>query len=402
MPHNYISPLLQPSDKKIVLLILDGLGGLPMEVGGPTALEAAEAPNMDRLASEGNLGQIVPIRAGITPGSGPAHLALFGYDPLVYDIGRGALSAAGVGVDVHPGDVAARGNLCTLDANGSITDRRAGRISHEKAAPIVEILNTVEIPGVKTEVHQVKEYRVVVVMRGEELHPHLTDTDPQKTGVPPLPVRATDPDSERAAKLFNQWLKKAREALSDQPQANGVNLRGFATDPALPSYQDAYNLKAACIACYPMYRGVSKLVGMDVIHFEGSHPEDEFEAAKRIWDDYDFFFVHIKKTDSMGEDGNFDGKVKIIEGVDAALPALMELDPDVLLITGDHSTPAVMKSHSWHPVPFLLWAPETVLPDTQTQFGERACALGGLGTFPAVDTMSLALAHAGRLNKYGA
>lgn len=402
MPFDYLKPLLLPSDKKIVLLILDGLGGLPIEAGGPTALEAAEAPNLDRLASEASLGQTIPIRRGLTPGSGPAHLALFGYDPLVYDVGRGALSAAGIGVDVYPGDVAARGNLCSLDAEGNITDRRAGRISHEKAAPIVEILNNVQVPGVKTEVHQVKEYRVVVVMRGEGLDPRLTDTDPQKTGVPPLPTKATDPAAERTAELFNQWLEKARQALADQPQANGVNLRGFATDPALPSYQDAYNLKAACIAGYPMYRGVSKLVGMDVIEFEGSHPEDEFAAAKRIWDDYDFIFIHIKKTDSMGEDGNFDGKIKIIEELDTALPQLMGLKPDVLMVTGDHSTPARMKSHSWHPVPFMLWAPETALPDTQTKFGERACALGGLGTFPAIEAMSLALAHAERLNKYGA
>jgi 2,3-bisphosphoglycerate-independent phosphoglycerate mutase len=402
MPFDYLKPLLLPSDKKIVLLVLDGLGGLPMEAGGPTALEAAEAPNLDRLASEASLGQTIPIRRGLTPGSGPAHLALFGYDPLVYDVGRGALSAAGIGVDVNPGDVAARGNLCSLDADGNIIDRRAGRISHEKAAPIVEILNGVQVPGVKTEVHQVKEYRVVVVMRGEGLDPRLTDTDPQKTGVPPLPTKATDPAAERTAELFNQWLEKARQALVDQPQANGVNLRGFATDPALPSYQDAYHLKAACIAGYPMYRGVSKLVGMDVIEVKGSHPEDEFEAAKRIWNEYDFLFIHIKKTDSMGEDGNFDGKIKIIEELDAALPQLMALNPDVLMVTGDHATPARMKSHSWHPVPFLLWAPETALPDTQTKFGERACALGGLGTFPAIEAMSLALAHAQRLNKYGA
>jgi 2,3-bisphosphoglycerate-independent phosphoglycerate mutase len=305
-------------------------------------------------------------------------------------------------LDVKPGDVAARGNFCTLDANGNITDRRAGRISNEVAAPLVERLQKVQIPGVETEVRQVKEYRFTVVMRGEGLNPSLKDTDPQKTGVPPLPVTASDPAAEKAAELFNQWVAKAREALADHPQANGLTLRGFATDPELQTYKDAYGLKAACVAVYPMYRGVSKLVGMDVIEFAGEYPQDEFAAVKANWNAYDFFFVHIKKTDSMGEDGNFDGKVKIIEGVDAALPDLLALKPDVLMITGDHSTPALMKSHSWHPVPFLIWAPTTHLPDNQTQFGERACAQGGLGTFPAVECMSQALAHAGRLTKYGA
>ncbi len=402
MPYDYLPQLLQPSDSKIVLLILDGLGGLPIQAGGPTALEAAATPNMDQLAFEGTLGQTIPIRAGITPGSGPAHLALFGYDPLVFEVGRGALSAAGVGLDVNPGDVAARGNFCSLDADGLITDRRAGRISSDVAAPLVEKLNTIEIPGVEIEVKQVKEYRFTIVMRGEGLSPNLKDTDPQKTGVPTLPVQPEDKASERAAELFNQWIAKAREVLAGEPQANGLTLRGFATDPQLQSYKDAYGLKGACVAVYPMYRGVSKLVGMDVIHFDGEYPEDEFAAVKKAWDDYDFFFIHIKKTDSMGEDGNFKGKSKIIESVDAALPKLLDLNPDVLIITGDHSTPALMKSHSWHPVPLLLWAPKTHLPDNQTQFGERACSQGGLGTFPAVDMMSQALAHAGRLNKYGA
>ena len=402
MPYDYLPKLLQPSGSKIVLLILDGLGGLPIQAGGPTALEAAATPNMDRLASEGTLGQTIPIRAGITPGSGPAHLALFGYDPLVFEVGRGALEANGVGLDVRLGDVAARGNFCTLDENGLISDRRAGRISSAEAIPAIERLQNIQIPGVELEVRQVKEYRFAVVMRGEGLHPHLNDTDPQRTGAAALKIQAQQPKAERAAILFNQWVAEALKVLSDQPKANGVTLRGFATDPGLPSYAEAYGLKAACVAVYPMYRGVSKLVGMDVIQFDGEYPKDEFAAVKKVWDDYDFFFIHIKKTDSMGEDGNFEGKAKIIESVDKDLPKLLGLNPAVLIITGDHSTPAKLKSHSWHPVPLLLWAPATHLPDSQTQFGERACAQGGLGTFPAVDTMSQALAHAGRLNKYGA
>jgi 2,3-bisphosphoglycerate-independent phosphoglycerate mutase len=402
MPHNYLSRLIQPAESKIILLILDGLGGLPETKGGLTELETAHTPNLDKLASDGSLGLSIPIKPGITPGSGPAHLALFGYDPLVHDVGRGALSAAGVGVKIKPGDIAARGNFCTLNAEGKIIDRRAGRLPNEESAPVVEILNDIQVEGVEVEVLQVKEYRFTIIMRGEGLNASLRDTDPQKVGVEPRPVIATNPEAERTADLFNKWIKCAREAIANQPKANGLTLRGFATDPELVSYEEAYGLRAACIAVYPMYKGVARLVGMDIIDFIGDHPEDEFSALTGKWHDYDFFFIHIKKTDSMGEDGNFEGKIKIIEEVDEALPILLSHHPDVLLITGDHSTPAVLKSHSWHPVPLLLWAPGMVLPDYESIFGERACARGALGTFPAVEIMSIALGHAGRLAKYGA
>lgn len=402
MPYKYLPPLLNSEGGKIVLLVMDGLGGMPIQPGGPTELEAANTPIMDRLASEGTLGQIITIQPGITPGSGPAHLALFGYDPLFYDIGRGALEASGVGIVVKKGDVAARGNFCTLDTDGNIVDRRAGRIPTEEALPIVDLLKTVKVAGVETEVKHVKEYRFAVVMRGDGLEPEIDDTDPQKTGVPPLSPKAKDPASERAAALYDKWISEARKVIHNQPKANGLTLRGFATHPGLPSYQEVYGLRSACVAVYPMYRGVSNLVGMDIIDFPGDQPVDEFSALKDIWNEYDFFFVHIKKTDSKGEDGDFTGKTHIIETVDAALPVLLDLKPDVLMITGDHSTPSKLKSHSWHPVPFLLWAPETARPDDQTSFGERVCAHGGFGTFSALDVMSLALAHARKLDKYGA
>ena len=402
MPADYLPPLLRPASTKIVLLIMDGLGGLPMEPDGLTELEAAHTPNMDRLARQGMVGLTIPIRPGITPGSGPAHLALFGYDPIKYEVGRGVLEACGIGMDIHPGDVAARGNFCTVDAGGNIVDRRAGRISSEEAAPLVERLQKITLPGVETEVRPVKEYRFAVIMRGAGLSPNIDDTDPQQTGVPPLEARALDEDSRRTAELFNQWIARAREVLAGQPSANCLTLRGFSTDPNLPTFKDSYGLKAACVSVYPMYKGVSKLVGMDIIQFGGEAPEDEFAAASQAWSDYDFFFIHVKKTDSKGEDGDFQGKARIIEGVDAALPKLLELMPDVLIITGDHSTPARMRTHSWHPVPLLLWAPATIRPDDQKRFGERACSHGGLGSFPATDAMPLALAHAGRLEKYGA
>jgi 2,3-bisphosphoglycerate-independent phosphoglycerate mutase len=402
MPFDYIPPLLRDSYTKIILLVLDGLGGLPVEAGGPTELEAAQTPQMDKLAAEGVLGQVTPIRTGITPGSGPAHLALFGYDPLEYEIGRGVLESVGVGLEVGLGDVAARGNFCTLDQDGNISDRRAGRIPSEEAIPLVERLKSVEVPGVTTEVRHVKEYRFAVVMRGDDLHPEIHDTDPQRTGVPPLPATAHSAAAEPTAQLFNQWISKANQVLADQPKANGLTLRGFSTDPRLPTFKESYGLNAAAISVYPMYKGVASLVGMQVIDFQGEAPEDEFSALKKAWDDYDFFFIHIKKTDSKGEDGDFEGKAKIIEGVDQALPQLLDLQPDVLLITGDHSTPARLKTHSWHPVPFLLWAPATARADDQNSFGERACGHGGLGDFPSTNTLPLALAHAGRLEKFGA
>lgn len=402
MPFDYIPHLLIKSTSKIVLLVMDGLGGLPMDTDGPTELEYAHTPNMDRLASQGMLGVTTPVRPGITPGSGPAHLALFGYDPIKYEIGRGVLESVGVGLHVNPGDVAARGNFCTLDRDGKIIDRRAGRIPSDESAPLVERLKEISLPDIETDVRQVKEYRFAVVMRGENLVPEIEDTDPQETGVPPLDPKPRDPSAQHTAELFKQWISQAQQILADNEKANGLTLRGFASDPNLPRFEDSYGLHPACISVYPMYKGVSRLVGMDVVKFDGETPEDEFGAVARVWDDYDFFFVHIKKTDSKGEDGDFEGKAKIIEGVDQALPHLLDLKPDVLIITGDHSTPARLRTHSWHPVPFLLWAPATVRPDDQTRFGERACVHGALSNFSAHDTIPLALAHAKRLEKFGA
>jgi 2,3-bisphosphoglycerate-independent phosphoglycerate mutase len=388
---------------KIVLLVLDGLGGLPVEPGGPTELEAAVTPNMDRLAREGSVGLSNPLGFGITPGSGPAHLALFGYDPYTYVIGRGVLEAFGIGMTVSMADVAARGNFCSLGENGLITDRRAGRISTEKGEQLCRLLSTIELPGVEVDVQEVKEHRFALVLRGAGLDPHLADTDPQQVGKAPLPVRALHREAEHTAKLIQAWVDQAGSILADHRPANGVTLRGFSSDPDLPKYADVYKLKAACVAVYPMYRGVSQLVGMDVLPSD-SHdtPVDELDRVAAAWDGYDFFFVHIKYTDSRGEDGDFAAKVDVIEQVDAALPRLLDLKPDVLVLTGDHSTPSKMRSHSWHPVPTLLWAPETHRPDSAQAFGETECLKGSLGIFPATELMPLALAHAGRLSKFGA
>lgn len=395
--------LAAPHGGKIVFLVMDGLGGLPREQGGLTELETATTPNMDRLAKEGSLGLSIPVARGVTPGSGPAHLALFGYDAVEYEVGRGVLSAFGVGLPMGPNDVAARGNFCTVDADGLITDRRAGRIPTEIGEQMVDLLRGIEIPGVDIDIKIVKEYRFVIVLRGEGLDGAIADTDPQETGVAPLPAKAKTAAAEHTAALVNQWIASAREVLSGQHPANMLTLRGFAMDPNLPKMQDVYKLNPACVAVYPMYKGVSKLVGMEIVE-TGAHDttEDEFRKVGEALKDHDFVFCHVKYTDSRGEDGNFDAKVRVIEEVDRALPILLDARPDVLVITGDHSTPAAYKAHSWHPVPTLLWAPGTHMTDRAKAFGERECINGALGQFPAPDLMPIALGHAQRLDKFGA
>jgi 2,3-bisphosphoglycerate-independent phosphoglycerate mutase len=390
---------------KIVHLVMDGLGGLPRESDGLTELEAAHTPNLDALAARSQLGLAVPVAHGVTPGSGPAHLSLFGYDPLVYDIGRGVLEALGIDFDLQPEDVAARGNFCTIDDEGLITDRRAGRIPTEASRKLVDLLRGIVLPGVQTFVEPVKEYRFVLVLRpteGQTLHANIADTDPQRLGVPPLMAEAQDEASQETAALVNRWIEAAREILADHRPANCLNLRGLAKDPGLPKFPEIFGLNSAAIAAYPMYRGVARLVGMTVLTLPGEAIEDELNALRHHWGAFDYFFVHVKKTDSAGEDGNFQAKAEVIEHVDQVLvPGILDLKPDVLIVTGDHSTPAALKSHSWHPVPTLLWSP-FCRPDGVPQFGERACGRGSLGVFHASDEMSLAMGFAQRLTKYGA
>ncbi len=391
---------------KIVMLILDGLGGLPLEPGGKTELETARTPNMDRLAAEGSTGLHIPIRPGVEPGSGPAHLSLFSFDPVKYEIGRGVLEAMGIGFDLGPNDLAARGNFATAAADGVITDRRAGRISTDECVRLATKLQAATenvLPGYEVFVRPVKEHRFALVIRGEGLGGQLSETDPLVTGKKPLPVvdhSGTDA-GQRTAALVNQWVEAARAALADETKANSLNLRGLAKDPGLPRLPDIFGLRAAAIAVYPMYKGVARLVGMEKIDFEGERPHHEIEALERVWADYDFFFVHIKKTDSYGEDGNFEAKVHEIEEVDALIPRLLALEPGALIITGDHSTPAKLRSHSWHPVPIILWS-STAMPDQVQSFGERACASGHLGLFHATTLISQAMGHAGRLKRFGA
>lgn len=397
----FLRELLVRNTNKIVMLVLDGLGGLPMEPGGPTALEAAHTPNLDALAARGICGLHDPIAPGITPGSGPSHLALFGYDPIRYEIGRGVLEAVGIDFPLTPQDMAARGNYATVDAEGRITDRRAGRISTELNERLSARLQAeVKLPGVEVFVSPVKEHRFVLVLRGGGLVPALSETDPQALGVPAPPVEPLDPEAARTAELVNDFVDQARRILADEHPANMILLRGFARYPSLPTMDEVYGLRPAAIAAYPMYRGLAKLVGMTALP-TGTAVADEVSALEDGWGDHDFFFLHVKKTDSSGEDGDFQRKAEVIEEVDALLPRLTALDPAVLVVTGDHSTPALLRSHSWHAVPILL-AAATCRPDGVDTFGERACQGGGLGRFPAVHIMPLAMAHALKLTKFGA
>ncbi len=392
------------TDSKIVLLVMDGLGGLPDE-SGRTELEAADTPNLDDLASRSDLGLSRPLgtQGGVSPGSGPGHLGLFGYDPLEYVVGRGILSALGVGLELGENDLAARINFATKDESGKISDRRAGRIESEKAARLVERLQSeVEIDGVEVILSHEKEHRAVVIFRGEGLGDRLTDTDPQRTGLEPFTVEAEDGSgsgSERGAEVANEFVAQADRILAEESPANTVLLRGFGMHPALPGFSDIYRLSPAAIAGYPMYKGLARLAGMEVLQ-EGEGIAGEFDTLRESWDDHDFFFLHVKYTDSSGEDGDHRRKSEVIEQVDGLLPGLLDLGPDVLAVTGDHGTPAKLMSHSWHGVPFMLNSPYT-LP-TAESFGERTCAGGSLGAFAAAEIMGLLMGNALKLNRYGA
>jgi 2,3-bisphosphoglycerate-independent phosphoglycerate mutase len=398
--HELVRELAEKNSSKIVMLVADGLGGLPMEPGGRTELETASTPNLDRLAARGTSGSSVPVLPGITPGSGPGHLGLFGYDPLEFKIGRGALEATGIGFELGPDDVAARGNFCTLDAGGLIADRRAGRIPSEESFKVIERLQGVKIDGVETFVKPVKEHRFVVVFRGKGLDGGVADTDPQALGVAPLDPQPLTPAARRTAEVAAEFVRQARAILKSEPKANGLVLRGFAAKPALPTYEQLYGLRAAAIAVYPMYKGLARLVGMTLVG-KAQSLDEQIDELARCWNDYDFFFLHFKYTDSTGEDGAFEQKVKRVEELDRIIPRIEKLRPDVLIVTGDHSTPSLLKSHSWHPVPTLLSA-NTCRPDGLTKFSERECLRGGFGIFPAKHLMLLAMAHAQRFGKYGA
>lgn len=399
-----LARLAHPNDSKLVLLVLDGVGDLACSAQRETALEAARLPNLDALARGGSLGRIVPVASGITPGSGPGHLALFGYDPASpeADIGRGVLEALGLELRLSPVDVAVRGNFATADADGNLTDRRAGRISTAECERIVDRLHAeLDRPdGLEAEIVAGEGHRFVVVLRGTGLSPEIADTDPQELGAPPLPPRALSAEAESTAVRVAGLIAAVHRVLASEPKANRILLRGFSRLPHLPALPELHRLRYGCFAGYPLYRGVASACGMQVVDC----PKDFAGIVEQVvahWDDFDFFFLHVKQTDAAGEDGNLGAKVAALEAVDAALPQLLALGPEVVAVTGDHSTPAPMRAHSWHPVPLLLAAPVAFADDCD-RFDERQATRGHLGTVPARELMGLMLAHAGRLAKYGA
>jgi len=391
--------LSQQTDSKIVLLVMDGVGGLPVD--GQSELEAARKPNLDELAKRGVCGVSDPVMMGITPGSGPAHLALFGYDPLKHQLGRGILEALGSGVEVGRNDLVARGNFATAKG-GLVVDRRAGRIPTEENARICAYLNG-HLPkrdGLEVRVFPGKEHRFVARFTAEGLADALSDADPQKEGKPPLPTRPLAPEAAKASAVVNRFLDDVAEVLQGEAKANAALLRGFSKFPSIPTMQELFHVRPAAIANYPMYKGLAKLLGMEVVDV-GGETADLFDALEKSWADHDFFYIHYKKTDSTGEDGRFEAKVAAIEALDPYVPRLLALNPDVLVVTSDHSTPAALKGHSWHPNPFLLVSP-TAGTDDVAAFTERACAKGLLGRFRSISAMPLMLAHALKLQKYGA
>jgi 2,3-bisphosphoglycerate-independent phosphoglycerate mutase len=388
------------SPAKIVMLIMDGLGGLPHPETGKTELETARTPNMDSLAAKGICGLSEPVGPGITSGSTPGHLALFGYDPVKYDMGRGVVEVMGIDFKIEPKDIAARGNFGTVDENGLVTDRRAGRISTEKCTELCHLLEKIEIEGVRLFVLPVREHRFAVIFRGEGLAPELSDSDPQQLGVAPKTVKAQKETAQLTAKIANEFIAKAKKILAAHHPANMVLLRGFSRRPDIPTMNEIYKLKPAAIASYPMYRGLARLVGMELLETRADIKE-EFAVLKENYADYDFFFLHVKGTDSAGEDGDFARKARVIEEVDKAMPTLINLKPDVIVVTGDHSTPAMLKAHSWHPLPVLLYS-KYCRADRVGSFSETACITGGLGRLPATQLMPLAMANALKLTKFGA
>ncbi|MFQ5898361.1 MAG: 2,3-bisphosphoglycerate-independent phosphoglycerate mutase [Candidatus Methylomirabilia bacterium] len=400
MDFELIRSLAVSNTTKLVLLSADGLGGLPHPDTGKSELETARLPNLHALAERSACGLLRHVAPGITPGSGPGHLGLFGYDPLRYRVGRGVLEALGIDFELRPEDVAARGNFCTVDREGRITDRRAGRIATELCVSLCQRLREIPLEGAELFVEPVKEHRFVLVLRGPDLSGQLTETDPQALGAPPIPVKALSPEAERTALIVNRFVERARSVLVDSAPANTVLLRGFDRLPELPRFPGLYGLKAAAIAAYPMYRGLARLVGMEALKTDATFA-DELAALRQHWEEFDFFFLHYKDTDKAGEDGDFAAKVAALERLDRFIPDILSLKPDVLAVTGDHASPAILKGHGWQPVPVLLWSAYCGA-DPVTRFSERACAAGSLGVLAAQELMPLVLANGLRFTKFGA
>ena len=391
---------------KLVLIVMDGLGDVATKQSNYlTPLESAATPNLDALSKDSAQGRMIPVAPGITPGSGPGHLGLFGYDPLEFQVGRGVIEALGLGIELNAGDVAARANFCTLDHKGTVTDRRAGRIPTQKCEELCTLLASkiTMIDATEVIIRPGKEHRFVVIFRGKNLEGPLTDSDPNREGLPVAAVRPQNPNSvkqQKTAKLVADFYKAALPLLKGKQPANGFLLRGIAHQPRIPTFEERYRLRAAALAVYPMYKGLAQLVGMQKV--EGPQTiREQFERYVTEYEKYDYFFIHYKYTDKHGEDGKFEAKTKAIEELDAALPVLLQKKPEVLAITGDHSTPCVMRGHSWHPQPVLLHSAVSG-SDKLDRFTETGANIGSLGVFDAKFLIRLMQANARMFDKFGA
>ena len=403
-----LKELVEENNTKILLVVLDGVGDIP-SIDNKTPLEKAETPNLDKLAKESTLGMHIPVLPGITPGSGPGHLAIFGYDPIKYQIGRGILEVLGVGLEVQNSDICIRANYAKVEERDGkliVIDRRAGRLSTEENKILTQKIseNIKEIDGVKIFIKTGMEYRSAIVLR----FPHkvnenmcnILETDSQKEGKEVISPEPLNEESKSVSEILKKFLNKVRGILKNE-KGNYLLLRGYSSPPKIPKFPEIYKLKALSIATYPMYKGLTKLVGMEVVDVNGYSIKDEINTLKNFYKDYDFIYLHIKKTDSYGEDGNFDEKVKVIEEFDSYLPEILSLNFDTICVTGDHSTPTVMKSHSFHPVPILIHSPY-VFKYFSNRFNEKECLKGELGIIRGEDIISLLLAHSRRLKKFGA
>ena len=394
-----ISDLCRSTPSRIIMLVIDGLGGLPHPENGKSELETANLPNLNRLAQISDCGLTTPVAPGITPGSGPGHISLFGYNPIEHLIGRGVVESLGIGIELRDNDVAARGNFCTIDSNGLIVDRRANRIPSNESNQLISLFDQIHIPDANVSTYPVKDHRFVFLIRGDDLDGHISETDPQIIGKAPMEAIALTPGSEKTAYIANKFISSAKNLLQSQSTANMILLRGFSKLPELPNFADSYKLNPAAIAAYPMYRGLAKLIGMDVLQ-TGMTFDDELITLNQHFMEHDFFFLHYKPADAAGEDADFDTKVSKLEQIDSKIPELIDMEADVLIVAGDHSTPSIMGSHSWHPVPLMIHSKSTKHCGVDN-FTERNCRNGSIGTISATDVMTLALAHAGKLSKFG-
>jgi len=403
-----LKELVEKNDSKILLVVLDGLGDIP-SIDGKTPLEAAKTPNLDKLSKNSALGMHIPVMPGITPGSGPGHLSIFGYNPIKYKIGRGILEALGVGLEVTENDICIRANYAKVEEKDGkliVNDRRAGRLSTEENKKLTEKITKEieEINGVKIFMKSGIEYRLAILLRfNEKVNEDMCDileTDPQNEGKEVISPEPLNEKAKIVSEILKEFLLRVREIIKNE-KGNYLLLRGYSTPPIIPNFSEIYKLKSLSIATYPMYKGLTKLIGMETVKVDGFSIKDEIDVLRKNYKNFDFIYLHIKKTDSYGEDGDFMNKLKVIEEFDSYLPEILSLNFDVLCITGDHSTPTIMKSHSFHPVPLLIHSP-FVFKGLSERFTEKECLKGELGIIKGEDIISLLLAHSKKLKKYGA